>query len=169
MNAPAESAALADPLVIAGQAYRSRLLVGTGKYRDFAQTRDAVVASGAQIVTVAIRRTNLGPGRQRAIAARRAAAVGIHVSAEQRGLLHGGRRGAHAEARARIARRPRADEARSAGRRAYAVPRRAGNAEGRGTAGGRRLPGDGVHVRRPDRRAASWSRSAAWRSCRSRR
>src|SRR6185503_3911012 len=60
MNAPAEPAALADPLVVAGQAYRSRLLVGTGKYRDFAQTRDAVGASGAQIVTVAIRRTNLG-------------------------------------------------------------------------------------------------------------
>ena len=60
MNAPAEPAALADPLVVAGQVYRSRLLVGTGKYRDFAQTRDAVVASGAQIVTVAIRRTNLG-------------------------------------------------------------------------------------------------------------
>ena len=60
MNAPAAPAALADPLVIAGRAYASRLLVGTGKYRDFAQTRDAVVASGAQIVTVAIRRTNLG-------------------------------------------------------------------------------------------------------------
>jgi thiazole synthase len=60
MNAPATPAALADPLVIGGQSYRSRLLVGTGKYRDFVQTRDAVVASGAQIVTVAIRRTNLG-------------------------------------------------------------------------------------------------------------
>jgi len=60
MNAPHDPAALADPLVIAGHAYRSRLLVGTGKYRDFAQTREAVVASGAQIVTVAIRRTNLG-------------------------------------------------------------------------------------------------------------
>ena len=60
MNAPADAAALADPLLIAGRAYRSRLLVGTGKYRDFAQTRDAVVASGAQIVTVAIRRTNIG-------------------------------------------------------------------------------------------------------------
>ena len=60
MNAPADPATLADPLVIAGTAYRSRLLVGTGKYRDFAQTREAVVASGAQIVTVAIRRTNLG-------------------------------------------------------------------------------------------------------------
>jgi thiazole synthase len=60
MNAPADPAALADPLLIAGRPYRSRLLVGTGKYRDFAQTRDAVVASGAQIVTVAIRRTNIG-------------------------------------------------------------------------------------------------------------
>src|SRR6187402_2818541 len=60
MNAPHEPAAQADPLVIAGQAYHSRLLVGTGKYRDFAQTREAIVASGAQIVTVAIRRTNIG-------------------------------------------------------------------------------------------------------------
>jgi thiazole synthase len=49
-----------DQLVIAGRAYRSRLLVGTGKYRDFAQTRDAIEASGAEIVTVAIRRTNIG-------------------------------------------------------------------------------------------------------------
>ena len=62
MNAPhAPSAStIADPLVIAGRAYRSRLLVGTGKYRDFAETRDAVIASGADIVTVAIRRTNIG-------------------------------------------------------------------------------------------------------------
>ncbi|MEI2416281.1 thiazole synthase [Orrella sp. JC864] len=49
-----------DSLVIAGTAYSSRLLVGTGKYRDFDQTRAAIEASGAQIVTVAIRRTNLG-------------------------------------------------------------------------------------------------------------
>ena len=60
MNAPAEPSTLADPLVIAGRAYRSRLLVGTGKYRDFDETRAAVVASGAEIVTVAIRRTNIG-------------------------------------------------------------------------------------------------------------
>jgi thiazole synthase len=49
-----------DPLVIAGRAYRSRLLVGTGKYRDFDETRAAIDASGAEIVTVAIRRTNIG-------------------------------------------------------------------------------------------------------------
>jgi thiazole synthase len=62
MNAPhtPADAALADPLLIAGHAYRSRLLVGTGKYKDFAETRAAVVASGAEIVTVAIRRTNIG-------------------------------------------------------------------------------------------------------------
>ena len=49
-----------DPLVIAGRAYRSRLLVGTGKYKDFDETRTAIDASGAEIVTVAIRRTNIG-------------------------------------------------------------------------------------------------------------
>jgi len=47
-------------LKIAGNEYSSRLLVGTGKYKDFAQTRAAIDASGAQIVTVAIRRTNIG-------------------------------------------------------------------------------------------------------------
>jgi thiazole synthase len=60
MNTAADRPAIADPLVIAGRAYRSRLLVGTGKYRDFAETREAVVESGAEIVTVAIRRTNIG-------------------------------------------------------------------------------------------------------------
>ncbi|HEY8085512.1 MAG TPA: thiazole synthase, partial [Methylophilaceae bacterium] len=49
-----------DTLLIANQSYRSRLLVGTGKYKDFAQTKAAIDASGAQIVTVAIRRTNIG-------------------------------------------------------------------------------------------------------------
>jgi len=49
-----------DTLVIAGKSYESRLLVGTGKYKDFDETRRAIEASGAQIVTVAIRRTNIG-------------------------------------------------------------------------------------------------------------
>src|SRR5512140_1827984 len=49
-----------DTLTIAGKAYASRLLIGTGKYKDFDETRRAVEASGAQIVTVAIRRTNIG-------------------------------------------------------------------------------------------------------------
>jgi thiazole synthase len=62
MNAPTVTVALThdDPLVIAGRAYRSRLLVGTGKYKDFEETRAAIDASGADIVTVAIRRTNIG-------------------------------------------------------------------------------------------------------------
>jgi thiazole synthase len=49
-----------DKLIVAGKPYRSRLLVGTGKYKDFAETRAAIEASGAEIVTVAIRRTNIG-------------------------------------------------------------------------------------------------------------
>jgi len=49
-----------DPLTLAGRSYTSRLLVGTGKYRDFTETRAALDASGAEIVTVAIRRTNIG-------------------------------------------------------------------------------------------------------------
>ena len=61
MNAPTRlPEQIADPLLIAGRAYRSRLLIGTGKYKDFDETRRAVEASGAEIVTVAIRRTNIG-------------------------------------------------------------------------------------------------------------
>lgn len=48
-----------EPLVIAGKSYASRLLVGTGKYKDFAQTKAAIEASGADIVTVALRRIDL--------------------------------------------------------------------------------------------------------------
>ena len=54
-----------DPLTIAGREYRSRLLVGTGKYQDMDETARAIEASGAQIVTIAVRRTNIGqnPGQ----------------------------------------------------------------------------------------------------------
>jgi len=48
------------PLELAGRVYQSRLLVGTGKYRDLMETGHAIEASGAEIVTVAVRRTNLG-------------------------------------------------------------------------------------------------------------
>ncbi|MEW9624520.1 thiazole synthase [Rhodanobacter geophilus] len=51
---------VADPLVIAGKSYASRLLTGTGKYKDFDETRRASQAAGAEIVTVAIRRVNVG-------------------------------------------------------------------------------------------------------------
>ena len=49
-----------DPLLIAGKSYRSRLLTGTGKFKDLEETRLATEAAGAEIVTVAIRRTNIG-------------------------------------------------------------------------------------------------------------
>ena len=52
-----------DPLIIAGKTYRSRLLTGTGKFTDFQQTREATDAAGAEIVTVALRRTNLGQNK----------------------------------------------------------------------------------------------------------
>jgi len=52
-----------DPLVIAGRTYASRLLTGTGKYKDLDETRRATEAAGAQIVTVAIRRTNIGQNK----------------------------------------------------------------------------------------------------------
>ena len=55
-----------DPLIIAGKAYRSRLLTGTGKFKDFQQTREATDAGGAEIVTVALRRTNLGQNKTEA-------------------------------------------------------------------------------------------------------
>ena len=57
MNTPSQSD---DLLIIAGKSYRSRLLTGTGKFADFEQTRLATEAAGAQIVTVALRRSNLG-------------------------------------------------------------------------------------------------------------
>ncbi len=48
------------PLIVAGKSYQSRLLVGTGKYKDMDETREAIETSGAEIVTVAVRRSNIG-------------------------------------------------------------------------------------------------------------
>ncbi len=55
---PSDSAA--DPFIVAGRRFASRLLVGTGKYESLDETRAAIEASGAEIVTVALRRTNIG-------------------------------------------------------------------------------------------------------------
>src|SRR5579871_1874994 len=55
---------LADGLVIAGRRFRSRLIVGTGKYRDGAEMKAAIEASGAEMVTVAVRRVNLDRSRE---------------------------------------------------------------------------------------------------------
>jgi thiazole synthase len=53
-----------EPLVIAGKAFQSRLIVGTGKYKDGAETQAAVEASGAEMVTVAVRRVNLDRSKE---------------------------------------------------------------------------------------------------------
>src|SRR5260221_13113505 len=52
-----------DPFILAGRSFRSRLIVGTGKYKDMDQTREALARSGAEIVTVALRRVELQPGK----------------------------------------------------------------------------------------------------------
>ena len=49
-----------NKLIIAGKSYSSRLLVGTGKYKDFTETKAAIEASGSEIITIAIRRSNIG-------------------------------------------------------------------------------------------------------------
>jgi thiazole synthase len=59
-NSGMNPASVLDPLVIAGKPYASRLLTGTGKFKDLEETRAATEAAGAEIVTVAIRRTNIG-------------------------------------------------------------------------------------------------------------
>jgi thiazole synthase len=58
-----EATLLDDPLRIGSRTFRSRLIVGTGKYATFQQTADAIEASGADLVTVAVRRVNLDRGR----------------------------------------------------------------------------------------------------------
>src|SRR5262252_2158896 len=52
-----------DPLVLGGRKFRSRLLIGTGKYRTLEEGREAILRSGAEIVTVALRRVDLTPGK----------------------------------------------------------------------------------------------------------
>jgi thiazole synthase ThiGH ThiG subunit len=82
------------PFVLAGRTYQSRLLVGTGKYRDMEETRLAIEASGAEIVTVAVRRTNLGQNRASrtcSTCCRRT----LHHPAEHRRLLRRHRSRAH--------------------------------------------------------------------------
>jgi len=59
-NLGSDNTLVDKPLVIDGKTYQSRLLVGTGKYQDLDETREAIAVSGAEIVTVAVRRTNIG-------------------------------------------------------------------------------------------------------------
>ena len=62
MNAPQPVSA--DTWTVAGRTFTSRLIVGTGKYKDFAENAAAVEASGAEIVTVAVRRVNISDPKQ---------------------------------------------------------------------------------------------------------
>jgi thiazole synthase len=61
--APGNDVSGGDPLIIGGKVFHSRLLVGTGKYRSIEEGREAISASGAEIVTVALRRAELTPGK----------------------------------------------------------------------------------------------------------
>src|SRR4051812_19101448 len=65
MNAPiASTAELEDSWTVAGRTFRSRLIIGTGKYKDYALNAAAAEAAGAEIVTVAVRRVNLSDPSQ---------------------------------------------------------------------------------------------------------
>jgi thiazole synthase len=64
LPAPDYNISMSDPLIIAGHQFRSRLIVGTGKYRSFQETARALEASGAEIVTVAVRRVNLDRSKE---------------------------------------------------------------------------------------------------------
>src|SRR5215470_8169048 len=55
---------MSDSLIIAGRSFRSRLIVGTGKYKSFQETARALEASGAEMVTVAVRRVNLDRSKE---------------------------------------------------------------------------------------------------------
>ena len=89
-----------DALVIAGRSFGSRLIVGTGKYKDVEETERAIDASGAEIVTVALRRVDLNGPLER-LADDAADEEEVDAPAQHRGLLHRGRRHPHAAPRAR--------------------------------------------------------------------
>ena len=143
-----------DSLVVAGQTYSSRLLVGTGKYKDFAQTRAAVEASGAEIVTVAIRRTNIGqnPGEPSLLEALPPSRFTILPNTAG---CYGAGRGAHAAPGAGAAGWTLARESSRCWAIPHAVSECSGNARRREDAGERRLPGHGLHLGRPDHRQAA--------------
>jgi thiazole synthase len=91
-----------DPLVIAGRSFESRLIVGTGKYKDVAETEEAIDASGAEIVTVALRRVDVkdrSSGSLMGLLQRRAAIAGAtpttDASGKKRWLLLPNTAGCH--------------------------------------------------------------------------
>ena len=155
-----------DQLVIAGKSYDSRLLVGTGKYKDFAETRAALDASGAEIVTVAIRRTNLGqnanePNLLDAVPMSKftylpntagcySAEDAVRTLRLARELLDG-----HSLVKLEVLGDPQS-----------LYPKRDRDHRRRQDTRRRRISGDGLHLGRPASSPSSWKTSAAWRSCR---
>ena len=117
-----------DNLVIAGKTFSSRLIVGTGKYSSPAVMVQAHEASGADMITVAVRRVNISD-RTEGIAARLHRHVEVFPAAEHRRLLHRRRGRAHGAARARGG-PVELGQARSDRRRADAVSRQRGAARG---------------------------------------
>ena len=164
MDSTTEESTSADGLEIAGRTYRSRLLTGSGKYRDFDETRRATEASGAEIVTVAIRRTNIGQDPTAPSLLDVLPPSRYTILPNTAGCYTRRRRGAHAAPRARTAGWAR----RSSSSRCWAtrktlfpnMPETLKAAERLVTDGLRR---DGLLHRRPDPRRACSKRSAALR------
>ena len=104
-----------DTWTVAGRTFRSRLIVGTGKYKDYAQNAAAAEAAGAEIVTVALRRVNLSDPSQPMLVDYRQARP-LHLPAQHRRLLHRRGGGAHPAPGAR-GRRLGPGQAGGAGRR----------------------------------------------------
>ena len=119
-----------DPLVIAGRSFASRLIVGTGKYKSVDETERAIDASGAEIVTVALRRVDLDDRSSGSLMSLLAAQE-VDVLPEHGRLLHRRRRRAHAPPRARARHRETDGEARGHRRPEDALPRQRADARGR--------------------------------------
>ncbi len=136
----------ASGLAIAGKSFGSRLMIGSSRYPNQQVMLDAIEASGAEIVTVAVRRVSRGRRRRGAV---RRAGRAIPPAAQHRRLLHRARRGADRPARARGAGH-QLDQARGHRRRRDLVPRRGrAAARGRGS-GARRVHRAALLQRRPD-------------------
>ena len=143
-----------DPLIIAGRSYRSRLLTGTGKFKDLDETARATEAAGARDRHRRDPAHQHRPGRRASRTCSMCCrSIALHDPAEHGRLLHRRRRRAHVPPRARAARRAQARQARSARRSEDAVPGRRADAQGRRDARRRRLRRDGLHQRRSDPRA----------------
>ena len=152
-NAPVDVPREDKPFVIAGKTYKSRLIIGTGKYKTYADNAAALEASGAEIVTVAVRRVNLtDPSQPKLVDF--IDPKKVHLSAQHGRLLHRRGRGAHLAAGARGGRLD-AGQAGSAGREEAALSRHDRDAARHRDADQGRLPGDGLLQRRsPDGQAA---------------